>query len=159
MNDKPLAIVIAAVINRGRILLIKRIKGDYIGLWGLPGGKIEQNEHMSDAAIREIEEETGIKCDFTAYLGHVSEHLIEHKKIIQHFLLHLCQLKPRAKKKIDFPEGKIKWFSLRQIEQNKGIIIPSDAYMIRNLIINKKKNYYNCVLEKRGDNYKLIKFG
>lgn len=32
-------------------------------LWGIPAGKIEQNENKEDALLREIFEETGIKLD------------------------------------------------------------------------------------------------
>ncbi|MBC7124321.1 MAG: NUDIX domain-containing protein, partial [Bacteroidales bacterium] len=38
------------------ILLIKRF-----GRWDLPKGKVEPNEPISDAALREVSEETGVK--------------------------------------------------------------------------------------------------
>lgn len=42
--------------NAGEILLIHRN-----GVWDLPKGKIEKNESREEAAIREVEEETGIQ--------------------------------------------------------------------------------------------------
>lgn len=42
IKEKPLAVVLSALIDNGKILLIKRRKGDYVSLWGLPGGKIEK---------------------------------------------------------------------------------------------------------------------
>lgn len=42
--------------EKGEILFIKRI-----GKWDLPKGKIEKNEQPEQAALREIEEETGLK--------------------------------------------------------------------------------------------------
>ncbi len=51
--------------------LVKNGDGDYLfihrlGKWDLPKGKVEENEKMRDAAVREVEEECGIKID---YLG------------------------------------------------------------------------------------------
>jgi 8-oxo-dGTP pyrophosphatase MutT (NUDIX family) len=42
--------------RRGRILLIFRL-----GFWDLPKGKVEKNEKITDAAVREVQEECGIK--------------------------------------------------------------------------------------------------
>ena len=46
--------------------LVKNPKGEYLfikrfGIWDLPKGKIEKGESPQQAAIREVEEETGIK--------------------------------------------------------------------------------------------------
>ena len=53
-------IIVAAgglVINsKGEFLLIKRL-----GLWDLPKGKVEDDEAIEVAAIREVEEECGIR--------------------------------------------------------------------------------------------------
>lgn len=47
------------------ILLIKRAKEPYLDYWALPGGHfdIESDESINHAALREMEEETGIKPD------------------------------------------------------------------------------------------------
>ena len=42
------------------ILLVKRRNNPYKGMYALPGGKVEQGEQFSDAATRELLEETGI---------------------------------------------------------------------------------------------------
>jgi len=36
--------------------------------WSLPKGKLEPGESFEDAAVREVEEETGIRCDLGAEL-------------------------------------------------------------------------------------------
>jgi len=157
-KELPLAVVISALIKDNKILLIKRVKGDYVGLLGLPGGKIEKDEHLSGAATREIYEESKIKAEFKSYVGIVSEHLIEDGKITNHFLLHLCELEPRTTKITNGVEGKLEWFNLDNIQNMKNKIIPSDFLMIEKMIVNKEKNYYDCVLEKSGDNHTLKKF-
>jgi len=158
MKELPLAVAISALIKDNKILLIKREKGDYIGLWGLPGGKIERNEHLSEAAVREIFEESGVESEFKNHLGFVSEHLMENGKIIEHFLLHICELEPKTTETLDTDEGKVAWFDLNQLSEMKDKIIPSDFPIIEKIVKNKEKNYFNCILEKKGEIYFLRMF-
>ena len=66
--------VYGLIIKGGRVLLIKKARGHYIGKYDLPGGKIEFGETQEDALRREIAEETGLQCktinliDGSAYL-------------------------------------------------------------------------------------------
>lgn len=53
---------IILVNRKGEILL--QLRPDisavpYAGYWTLPGGKVEQDEEVEDAIVREVEEETG----------------------------------------------------------------------------------------------------
>lgn len=43
------------------LLLIKRKKEPYKGMYALPGGLVEKDEEVENAAARELEEETGVK--------------------------------------------------------------------------------------------------
>ena len=56
--------------SNGKILLVKRLDN---GLWALPGGVIEFGESASMAAVREVEEETGIKVEITGLVGIYSD--------------------------------------------------------------------------------------
>ena len=45
----------------GRVLLARNSDAsEFPGLWGLPGGGVEQGEHPDDAVVREFAEETGL---------------------------------------------------------------------------------------------------
>jgi len=52
--------------DKGEILLIKRSDNDN---WALPGGAIDLGESLTQAAIRETKEETGIDCEITGLVG------------------------------------------------------------------------------------------
>lgn len=52
--------------DRGEILLIRRSDNDN---WALPGGAIDLGESMTQAAVREVKEETGVDCEITGLVG------------------------------------------------------------------------------------------
>ena len=56
--------------RRGRVLLQERSDG---GQWGLPGGSVEIGESVTDAAIREVREETGLAVTVRRLVGVYSE--------------------------------------------------------------------------------------
>ena len=45
--------------------------------WSLPKGKLDEGESFEDAALREVEEETGLHCTLGDFLGEAS--YVDHK--------------------------------------------------------------------------------
>src|SRR6266540_5815855 len=70
--DAPQANSIVPSVNvvvtndRDEILLIRRSDNDN---WAVPGGAIDLGESMSQAAVRETKEESGIDCEITGLVG------------------------------------------------------------------------------------------
>ncbi|MFD1095851.1 NUDIX domain-containing protein [Salegentibacter chungangensis] len=57
------SVVLCNVEKDFKVLLIKRKNDPFQDHWALPGGFIEDDEDLEDAAKRELKEETGVKVD------------------------------------------------------------------------------------------------
>lgn len=57
---QPVVGVGAVVVRDGRALIVKRAHEPRKGEWSLPGGHVTLGESLSDAARREVKEETGL---------------------------------------------------------------------------------------------------
>lgn len=57
------------VEREGKVLLVKRGSEPGRGRWALPGGLVESGEGIRKAAVREVEEETGIKVKIKGLVG------------------------------------------------------------------------------------------
>lgn len=64
----------AIVVNRGKVLLVRYADAHGGGLLVSPGGGVEENEGLAEAAIRETREETGVTVAAERLLA--VEHLI-----------------------------------------------------------------------------------
>jgi 8-oxo-dGTP diphosphatase len=53
--------VSAAVVRDGRVLLVRYAYGDRKGMWTLPGGYAHHDETLDQAALRELQEEAGLR--------------------------------------------------------------------------------------------------
>jgi 8-oxo-dGTP pyrophosphatase MutT (NUDIX family) len=105
------------------------------GIWDLPKGKLEKGETIKNAAIRECEEECGIKqLTITKQLSS-SFHLYKYTKgfaLKQSYWFYMKsdyskKLTPQLEEDID----EVKWFSKHEIET---IIIKHTYYTIRDVI-------------------------
>lgn len=62
VGTRPLILCSAGIIvldRENRLLLQHRTDND---MWGIPGGALEPGERLEDAAVREVQEEVGLKC-------------------------------------------------------------------------------------------------
>ncbi|RZJ42559.1 MAG: NUDIX domain-containing protein [Brevundimonas sp.] len=64
----PVPAVGIVCLRGDEVLLIRRGKPPRMGQWSLPGGRIEPGERTTDAALRELMEETGVTARITSLL-------------------------------------------------------------------------------------------
>ncbi|HUV31517.1 MAG TPA: NUDIX hydrolase [Acidobacteriota bacterium] len=64
-NPVPAAGVI--IVQQDRILLVKRAHPPKVGWWCIPAGFMEWHEHPEQTAVRELEEETGLKVKINSF--------------------------------------------------------------------------------------------
>lgn len=65
-NSVVPSVTVAIRDNLGRILLIHKIDN---GLWALPGGGHDAGERITDTAVREVREETGLEIRVVRLVG------------------------------------------------------------------------------------------
>jgi 8-oxo-dGTP diphosphatase len=68
---QPILGVSIAVFREGRVLLATRTKPPSDGTFSLPGGHVEAGESLEEAALRELEEEVGVKAEIIAFNRYV----------------------------------------------------------------------------------------
>ena len=73
------------VVERGgRILLVHRPRYDD---WTLPKGKLDPGESFEDAALREVEEETGLRCTLGRELPSARYEVNGRPKLVRYWLM------------------------------------------------------------------------
>jgi ADP-ribose pyrophosphatase YjhB (NUDIX family) len=69
-NSLVPSVNVVVVNDADEILLIRRSDNDN---WAVPGGAIDLGESLTQAAVRETREETGIECEITGIVGIYSD--------------------------------------------------------------------------------------
>jgi len=59
----PKVVVTALIEEHGHVLLVRRDIEPGRGLWGLPGGFVDWDEHPEQAMVRECSEEVGVRVE------------------------------------------------------------------------------------------------
>lgn len=62
-HPPPLPAVSIALVDRNRVLLVKRGRSPAKGLYAFPGGRVEDGESLEAAVRRELLEETGLTAE------------------------------------------------------------------------------------------------
>jgi 8-oxo-dGTP diphosphatase len=76
------------VDDEGRVLLVHRPEYDD---WSLPKGKLDRGESFEQAALREVEEETGVRCELVRELPAVEYEVRGRPKIVRYWLMNVVE--------------------------------------------------------------------
>ena len=74
------------IVRDGQVLLVHRPKYDD---WSFPKGKCEEGESDEACALREVEEETGLRCELIDELGETSYRDAKGRpKVVRYWRMH-----------------------------------------------------------------------
>ena len=129
--ETPLVGVGAVILDRDRVVLVKRRFPPLAGEWSIPGGRLETGETLRAGIIREVREETGLTVEPAELLG-VYDRLLrdEGGRILYHYVLidFLCRrLAGEVQAGGDADDAR--WFSQEVIE--KISLVEDTAEVIR----------------------------
>ncbi len=93
--ERPLVGVGGVVIQRNRVLLIRRRREPLKGEWSIPGGLVEVGEELAESVRRELQEETGLEVEPLDILLVFDRIMRAGRRVRYHFVIvdYACRLK------------------------------------------------------------------
>jgi 8-oxo-dGTP diphosphatase len=85
------------VLRDGAVLLVHRPRYDD---WSFPKGKLDRHESWEDAAVREVEEETGLHCAIGDEVGRTHYEVAGEPKEVRYYAMHSDD-EPHAQNEVD----------------------------------------------------------
>ena len=111
-EERPTLGVGAIVVRDGSLLLVRRGREPGLGLWSLPGGRVEAGESLIEAVRREVREETGLDVIVGDLAGVYEVRTPTHLVVLDYFAEARPDEVPRAATDAD----DAKWVPFEQIE-------------------------------------------
>ena len=85
--DAPRVGVGAVVLDGDRVLLARRGHAPSAGKWSIPGGLVHLGERLEAAAIREVQEETGLRVRLLGFCGVIDRVVREQDAVRYHYVI------------------------------------------------------------------------
>ncbi|OPY62259.1 MAG: 8-oxo-dGTP diphosphatase [Pelotomaculum sp. PtaU1.Bin065] len=122
------------ITNENRVLLQLRKKPPFAGKWNAPGGKVEVNEDLYQACIREVYEETGIILISPNLVSIVD---FENTDVLTR--IYVFHAEEYSGVPIQYSEeGKLEWFPINNLDKHKTDFAIGLDWLIN--LANKKTN-------------------
>lgn len=84
------------------------------GKWGIPGGKLEEGESLTEGALRELFEETSIRVSKANYVGH----LFIRKRGEVEYIFHMFHIQvTEAKVLLSDEHTDYRWLTAEEVKQ------------------------------------------
>ncbi|MBD3303657.1 NUDIX domain-containing protein [Candidatus Woesearchaeota archaeon] len=145
----PLPVILAAVLHKDKILLIKRKRRPYQDYWCLIGGKMRMEETFNAAAKRVVKEKSGLDAKYDGMAGVLYER-VEGGDIVKHSFIHFFARMQADRIEIKQSEaGELKWFKPEELDKEK--IIPSDLWLIKNKLDSSIEAIDSEMKENQGE--------
>jgi 8-oxo-dGTP diphosphatase len=81
---EPVQAAGGVVLRDGRVAVVHRPRYDD---WSLPKGKLDPDESFEEAALREVEEETGLRCRLVRELPRVEYEVRGRPKLVRYWAM------------------------------------------------------------------------
>ncbi|NDU75686.1 NUDIX domain-containing protein [Actinomadura sp. DSM 109109] len=116
-NSLVPSVNVAVENDKGEILMIRRTDN---GNWALPGGAIDLGESVTQAAIRETKEETGIDVEITGLVGIYSDpkhviHYTSNDEVRQEFSIMVTGRSTGGRLASSDESEEVRWIALNAV--------------------------------------------
>lgn len=116
-NSLVPSVNVVVVDDQSRVLMIRRTDNDN---WAVPGGAIDLGESVTQAAIRETKEESGIDCRITGLVGIYSDpkhvlHYTSNDEVRQEFSIVLTAAPVRGEPRPSSESSEVHWVDRAKI--------------------------------------------
>jgi mutator protein MutT len=112
---RPVLGVSVCVVKDGCVLLTQRGRPPFEDRWSLPGGHVEAGERLEAAALREVEEETGLTCELLELFDWIEIIGEETHYVLAVFRARWIEGEPQA---ADDAKA-VRWAALEEVKQLK----------------------------------------
>ena len=104
------------IVKDNKILMVKEAKKKCYGQWNIPAGHVDEPEKITDAAIREILEETGLKVKLTGVLPMCCATGKEEERLMVRFTAEIIEgnIKFDTEEILD-----VKWIDIEEVKNMK----------------------------------------
>ena len=151
-----------AIIYDNKVLLAHTTNRGWFGSYGIPKGGIEEGESKLDAAIRETQEEVGIKVprkliDTTEHTFTLTTRKYKYTKIVYYYIVKIDDLSQIGLKDLRIPKKQLQveevdWAGFIDYKEAMKRVMKSQQVVINNLV-------GKGLLEKRDNILKFKDFG
>lgn len=126
--------VVAGVVIRknGKVLLVQEAWGKVRGKWNLPAGRVDSDETLEEAAVREAKEETGLRVELDQKL--LTLHQSVNEPVLHSFLV------SKFTGEITFNPSEImdvRWFDIDAVATMEGL--RNEEYIRQSIELAKKQ--------------------
>ncbi len=135
-----------------QFLFQERLKNPYFGYWGLPSGKIRWGETITETALRESLEETGLSAEFDI-VGVYHEHVqIERQDdLVEDKIFFVCHAKNVTGHLLtDFEGGHNEWMTFEDAKkkelrfasfENEIEILDTEQWFLEQTVVVQKQKF------------------